>query len=48
MVGGIYRVVKAIDAKVESLLDEIKEMIEMKSEDSWGDYWNDNGCEDYR
>ena len=45
LLGGIYRVVKSIEEKVESFLEELSEFAEAKSEDyylngSWDEHAN--------
>ena len=46
IIGGIYRVVKSIDDKVEGFLEEIREFAEMRSEDYFdrNGFWDENGC----
>ncbi len=43
LLGNIYRVVKSLDQKVESLLEEIHDFVEAGSEDYEKDYWEENG-----
>lgn len=40
---GIYGVAKSIDQKVESLLEEIHDLLEARSEDYDKGYWEENG-----
>ena len=43
VLGGIYRVVKSVDNKVEEILDEIREGLEASREDYLPDhYWDNN------
>ena len=44
LLSGIYRVVKAIDNKVESFLEETRGFAEARSDDSYrSGYWDENG-----
>jgi hypothetical protein len=43
VLGGIYRVVKSVDDKVEEILDEVWEGLEASREDYFPDhYWDNN------
>ncbi|MCA9445027.1 MAG: hypothetical protein KC964_29840 [Candidatus Omnitrophica bacterium] len=37
LIGGIYRVVKSIDEKMDSFLEEMREWVETRDENAWYD-----------
>ena len=43
----LYQVVSAIDHKVEEILDEMKDLVELQSDRSHSDYYGRYSKEDY-